>query len=637
MIKGKKAGTDINLYKLFTEQCYNLLRMGGQCGIVIPGGIYTDLGAKQLREMLFNRTQITGLFGFENRKSIFENVDSRFKFVVLTFEKGGETTGFPSMFMHHDADDLEQFPRHNALEMKVDLIRRLSPESLSLMEFKDTLDIQIAEKLQKNALLGAEMKDEWNFVLRREFDMTNDSHLFKNEPSEERKPLYEGKMIHQFSHQLSEPRYWIDENQCIKVLREQEIRRVDTDLCELADVTGFISIAQTRKERAEAFLKSIKLSPVTSADVCIDPDLPRLAFRDIARNTDERTIIATIIPPHVFAGNTLNYVKPWYFNVRLLLTRTTNIKECYKPAFSSSTLAYLCGVFNSFTLDYLVRFKVTAHVNMFYFYQLPVPRLAEQDAYFRIIARSSAQLICTTAAFQSLWNDIFPDKQWSLDEVAIHEDERAVLRAKIDGVVAHLYDLSEEEFVHVLSTFPLVDATSKNAALDAYRSFSSGSNDRRAANLIDEGETRTTEFKVAACWNARTRRKDDTMKDNIIEEVAAFLNSPDGGTLIIGVEDDDTVVGLEEDYNTANSRKNNQDGYMLFLRDTLRNGLVRDCSLYYDIVFARYKNCEVCLVDVKPAPWPVFKNGGDFYIRELNGKRKLTSQHALDYQQERWK
>ena len=49
VVNGKKAGTDINLYKLFLEQCFNLLRPSGECGIVIPSGIYTDLGAKQLR------------------------------------------------------------------------------------------------------------------------------------------------------------------------------------------------------------------------------------------------------------------------------------------------------------------------------------------------------------------------------------------------------------------------------------------------------------------------------------------------------------------------------------------------------------------------------------------------------------
>ena len=39
IVNGKKAGTDINLYKLFVEQCFNLLRAGGRCGIITPGSV----------------------------------------------------------------------------------------------------------------------------------------------------------------------------------------------------------------------------------------------------------------------------------------------------------------------------------------------------------------------------------------------------------------------------------------------------------------------------------------------------------------------------------------------------------------------------------------------------------------------
>ena len=105
--------------------------------------LYTDLGAKGLRDLLFEHTRIQGLFCFENRKMIFEGVDSRFKFVVLTFEKTaaprllatgernasappddllapartGElgTTRFPAAFMRHDVADLERFPAEGAL------------------------------------------------------------------------------------------------------------------------------------------------------------------------------------------------------------------------------------------------------------------------------------------------------------------------------------------------------------------------------------------------------------------------------------------------------------------------------------------------------------------------------------------
>ncbi|MFN7715825.1 MAG: DUF559 domain-containing protein, partial [Pseudanabaenaceae cyanobacterium] len=74
IVNKKKAGTDINLYKLFLEQCFNLLRSGGRCGIIIPSGIYTDLGAKQLRETLFSETAVDNLFGLSNEKFIFEGI-----------------------------------------------------------------------------------------------------------------------------------------------------------------------------------------------------------------------------------------------------------------------------------------------------------------------------------------------------------------------------------------------------------------------------------------------------------------------------------------------------------------------------------------------------------------------------------
>ena len=433
IVDGKKSGTDINLYKLFTEQCYNLLCEGGQCGIVLPSGIYTDLGAKQLRELLFDQTQVTGLFCFENRKAIFENVDSRFKFVVLTFEKGGQTQMFPSAFMRQDADELERFPRYGSLDMSVELIRRLSPDSLSIMEFKNEDDVDITENLLKAPLLRERTKAGWVFKLTNEFHMTNDSHLFSTEPGPSRSALYEGKMIHQFTHLFGKPRYWIDQNEGRKDLLQQEMRRVEIALDAVAKLDANVSGLATRQARVSAFLEVLHLPPLSHEDVYIDPEAPRLAFRDIARNTDARTLIATILPPGVFAGNTLNYVMPWYFDAEELFDRPESVKACYRPTFLPRTLAYLCGVFNSFTLDYLLRFKVTTHANMFYIYQMPVPRLAPDEPRCVSIATRVARLVCIGPEFDSLRLELLGD----IDApVATDPDERKQIKSEIDGLVA---------------------------------------------------------------------------------------------------------------------------------------------------------------------------------------------------------
>ncbi|MDB9348424.1 Eco57I restriction-modification methylase domain-containing protein [Nodularia spumigena] len=405
VVNGKKAGTDINLYKLFIERCFYLLREGGECGIVVPSGIYTDLGTKQLREMLFSETQVTGLFCFENRKMIFEGVDSRFKFVVLTFIKGGTTPDFPSAFMRLDVRELARFPNEDSLNIDVDMVRRLSPDSLSVMEFKSELDIQIAEKMLRFPLLGEKIDHKWNLRLTREFDMTNDSHLFKQQPGQGRLPLYEGKMIHQFTHKFAEPRYWVDENEG----RKSILGRNGIDNGQRLDYQGY-----------------------------------RLGFRDIARNTDIRTMIASLIVPQVFAGNTL------------ILSQEFSKKN---------ELLFVVTALNSFACDFIIRQKVTAHCNMFYVYQLPIPRLTAGDKYFNEIVEGAAKLICTTPEFDDLAQEV---GLGSHKNGVTDETERAEIRAELDGMIAHLYGLSKEEFAYILTTFPLVPDAVKEAALNAY-------------------------------------------------------------------------------------------------------------------------------------------------------------------------
>jgi hypothetical protein len=410
IVNGKKNGSDINLYKLFTEQCYNLLRDGGECGIVIPSGIYTDLGAKGLRDMLFDETQVTGLFCFENRKEIFEGVDSRFKFVVMTFEKGGQTAKFPAMFMRHEVAELSGFPREIGLPLSVELIRRLSPDSHSVMEFKSDMDIQIAEKILRFPFLGEQVDGLWSVELSQEIHMTNDSGLFKLLPESTDAPLVQGNMFHQFEYAVAQPKYWInlDEGRA-KILG----RREDT--------------GQTLAYQAY-----------------------RLVHRRIARNTDSRTAIACILPPNKFCADTAQ-----------------TIKNILDPA----SLFFLVAAFNSFVVDWEIRQRVTAHLDMHFVYKMRIPRLTQNDPAFSPIATRAARLTCTTPEFDDLAKAAGLQ---SHRDGATDSTERAQLRAELDGLIAHLYGLAEAEFAHILGAFPLVAEPVKIAALNAYRDVERG-------------------------------------------------------------------------------------------------------------------------------------------------------------------
>jgi len=413
IVNGKKQGTDINLYKLFVEQCFNLLHPRGECGIVIPSGIYTDLGTKQLREMLFSQTNVTGLFCFENRKTIFEGVDSRFKFVILTFEKNKQTLSFPVEFMRHDVEELQRFPHKDSLVISVDLIRKLSPDSLSVMEFKQDIDIHIAEKMSHFPLLGETLPDTWNLKLTSEFHMTNDSHLFKTEPAQGRLPLYEGKMIHQFTHRYALPKYWLDE----KEARQALLKRGEVDKGQILDYQTY-----------------------------------RLGFRSVSSSTNERSLISSLIPKSVFCGNSLSISEYEQNNFRE--------NEAFK--------FFILTILNSFLIDWMLRQKVSQNLNFFYIYQLPIPRLKEGDKYFQEIVENAAKLICTTEEFDQLAKEVGIGYH---KNGVTEEAERMAIRAKLDAIVAYLYELNLTEFQHILTTFPLVPESVKTATLKAYQTL----------------------------------------------------------------------------------------------------------------------------------------------------------------------
>ncbi|HEV7588693.1 MAG TPA: ATP-binding protein, partial [Longimicrobium sp.] len=605
LVNGKKANIGLNLFKLFTEQCYNLLRTGGECGIVIPAGIYTDLGCTGLRELLFNRTRISGLFGFENRKEIFEGVHRSFKFVVLSFEKGGTTVVIPAAFMRYDPEELREFPRQGAIPVPVELVRRLSPDSLSVPEFKNELDIVVAEKIQKFPTLAETIAGTWNLRLNREFNMTDDSDLFRTEPGAGRLPLYEGKMIHQFTHTWAGPRLWIEEFE------------------------GRERLTSFRHSRINRMLKAAHLEQhVDTRDLVLDYDRYRVAFRDIAASTNERTMIATVLPPKVFCPHTMTLEVVHRDEVvggRLVLNQVS---------MNGAARLFVVALLDSFVADSALRQSVTNHLSAFFVYNLSVPRLTERDPRFAPIVERAARLVCTTPEFDDLAREVGLGNHAN---GATNAAERARLRAELDGLIAHLYGLSEEEFAHILGTFPLVTQQVKNAALDAYFALAPNPDHLDVQRVIAAGENTWTEFKVAAAWNPHTAKKDDSLRGNLVREVAAFLNSREGGNLFLGVADDGTIMGLGEDYAAADASKPNRDGYELFLRNVLASaqGVGAAHASACLITFHTVNSQEVCRIHAPAASAPAYA-GGEFYVRNGNQSRKLTAQEAHAYIATRW-
>jgi hypothetical protein len=147
----------------------------------------------------------------------------------------------------------------------------------------------------------------------------------------------------------------------------------------------------------------------------------RLAYRDVAASTNRLTLIAAILPRNVV---------------------TTHTVFCIRGPVDECIQLFLCGIFNSFVANYLVRMRVSTHVNVSIIEQLPVPRPDLESSEFRDVVDLCGRLIANPSQLGAM--------------------------AELQGAVARLYELTESEFEHVLNTFPLVNGKERAAALRCF-------------------------------------------------------------------------------------------------------------------------------------------------------------------------
>ncbi|HEY9294666.1 MAG TPA: DUF262 domain-containing protein [Microlunatus sp.] len=160
------------------------------------------------------------------------------------------------------------------------------------------------------------------------------------------------------------------------------------------------------------------------------------------------------------------------------------------------------------------------------------------------------------------------------------------------------------------------------------------------SDLLDAGESQSLEYKSTARWNIRAGQADKKMEQVIVKTVCGLLNG-DGGTLLIGVDDQGNVLGLDYDYRTLGS-KGNRDGYELFLRQVLDASLSINTAGIVNIRFDEEGGHDVCVVSVAASGRPVFartvagSNLSDFWVRIGNATKQLHGDEMIEYQELHW-
>ena len=456
---------DINTYSVFSELFSQLVRPEGRAGFIVPTGIATDDSNKAFFGAMVERNRLISLFDFENREAMFPGVHRSYKFCLLTLSgasRGVEAARF-GFFLTRTAHLRDE---QRIFTLNSDDFLRLNPNTRTCPVFRTRVDAELTAAIYRRMpilLNESTGENPWGVKFMTMFDMSNDSHLFRTRPQLEAEgfvlrgnrfvrgeevwlPLYEAKMIWHYDHRFG--------------TYEGAHERGGSAYFEHHTLAGELS-------------KSWYYVPLEENENRLQGKRDKkwfVAFRDIARVTDERTSIFSIVP---LSG--IGHTMP------ILISEKENIAL-------ATLLANKC----SLVYDYIARQKVGGtHLTYSFLKQFPVlpptntmittllPLILELTytswdikAFADDIWRESDEALRTALVRQweenrevtgghawvlPEWADAYPEICWEregggcpLPPFRWDEERRARLRARLDEHFARLYGLSYDELRYIL-------------------------------------------------------------------------------------------------------------------------------------------------------------------------------------------
>lgn len=435
-----RGAGDGNLFRFFVENNLKLLKEGGNLTYVLPSALFQEDGSTTLRKEIFANYKLNYFYGFENNNGIFENIHRSYKFGVFQTErtKPNEEHIIKSKFMQLDPTTF--YHDEGLIEYTLPIITKFSSEHLALADITNKIVFEILRKAySKFEIINSNYID-----FRRELDMTNDKDIFHEQ--ETLYPLYEGKMIHQFNCQFEEPTRYLKLDEFDRRIYSKELDRIAKDL-------RYIGIDISKGEVEE---KGIVIR--------YDREFFRIGFRAIARDTDERTLILSLLPKDVGIGNSI------YVEIPKTYMSDNHIDEN-----SIQKKLLLLGLFNSFVLDFIARLNIAINVNKTYFMRLPIPQPSEkelnQNCDYQTLIKNTLKL--TLYHDFNLFKELADEYCITTEDLPKTDKQVDMLKIDNDIIVAKMYEITHEELTHILSTFKVFKSKNPayvNALLEKYKS-----------------------------------------------------------------------------------------------------------------------------------------------------------------------
>ena len=436
-----------DLYVAFTELLLNLTRPGGGGALLVPAGLIRSLNTQYLRNQLFNSCKKLSATVMDNKARHFA-IDTRFKFLLVQFTKADRFDPVcKNVSISHGQGDEKGILASPSVRIPVTTLRRLRAD-LTLPEVRTAAEWRMFRKMQNKGVSPESKDSPWYVSMCREVDMTHGRRYFRRAADAECLPVIEGRMVQ--PHRIGCKSYVSGEGRSAlwnnlppggSVIRPQ-----------FWMPTAELS-AQAR-ERVSRF---------------------RAGFCDITGQTNERSMMATLVPKGVVCGNKVPTVE-------------------FPNDQSEERILLWLSIVNSIPFDWLMRRVVTTTVNYFVLLSIKLPQLdIEALPAQRLIqiARKLAQLDSSgMISFEKAW-------------------EIARLRAEADLLVATAYGCGEDDLRLMLEDFPLLD--------------------RGQPPLSGEARSTVTNDLLLSTWAMRKREKEKKEPQRVSEAIElgaiAYLSS----------------------------------------------------------------------------------------------------------------
>jgi len=437
---------DINTYAIFAELNRSLITLCGRVGCLVPSGIATDDTTKGFFGSLVHGQQLESLYDFQTGEGLFARIGhARYKFCLLTLtgkERPVQAADF--LFFARHVGHLVDEGRH--FQLAAEDFAILSPNTHTCPTFRSKRDAEITKAIYSRVpVLVREVPtvdSPWGVDIRQGlYHVTNDTATgelldSRVDPALDTRRLravYEAKLIHQYNHRFAD-------------YAAQRAASESTALPQSPDaLLADASFGPTFRYWTQATILDRRIAGWSHGWL--------LAWRDICRSTDERTVIATLLPRLGVA-----------YTLRVLVALNASAREA----------CVLLSNLNAFTLDYVCRqLNGGTHLTNGIAKQLPVLR------------PSAGKARASWVPCECLTDWILPRvleltyTAWDLEPFARDcgydgppyrwdEGRRFLLRCELDAAFFHLYGLPRDDVDYVMETFPIVKRNDE-AAHGEYR------------------------------------------------------------------------------------------------------------------------------------------------------------------------